>query len=134
MENLKKNIRRISKNIWRDVSKNYIVIIVIALYIVVASMIFDNICPSKIFLKLPCPGCGLTRASLSILTGHFAAALKYNATAYLWVVGIAFAMIQKYVLEKKFKFMNMYWIVSFVITILYFVARLIYYTPLNFPV
>lgn len=134
MENMQKNIKKVANNIWRDLSKNYIVIVVIAIYIVAASIIFDNICPSKIVLRLPCPGCGLTRASLSILTGHFLAAVHYNATAYLWVTGIAFAMIQRYILEKKYRFMDAYWIISFVITIIYFIIRIIYYGVTEFPV
>ena len=36
------------------------------------------ICPTAGLLGLPCPGCGLTRATLLLLQGEFAAALSFH--------------------------------------------------------
>jgi hypothetical protein len=36
------------------------------------------LCPSALFLGIPCPGCGLTRASLLLLSGDFAGALRMH--------------------------------------------------------
>ena len=35
-------------------------------------------CPAKLFLGIPCPGCGLTRAYFSALRLDFAAAFRYH--------------------------------------------------------
>jgi hypothetical protein len=36
------------------------------------------LCPTAFFWGVPCPGCGLTRATLALLQGHFAQALAYH--------------------------------------------------------
>jgi hypothetical protein len=35
-------------------------------------------CPSALFLGVPCPGCGLTRATVAMLHGDFASALRLH--------------------------------------------------------
>jgi hypothetical protein len=35
-------------------------------------------CPTALFLGLPCPGCGLTRATMALLHGDFGAALRFH--------------------------------------------------------
>lgn len=57
------------------------------------------ICPSKVFLGIPCPGCGITRACLSALQFDFAAAFSYNP---MWVT-LPFALIAYLVLSVKDK-------------------------------
>jgi|ERR1044072_328425 hypothetical protein len=46
-------------------------------------------CPLKSALGIPCPGCGLTRASVSLLRGDFAAAFSAHAFAPVLLVGLA---------------------------------------------
>ena len=46
-------------------------------------------CPVKSALGIPCPGCGLTRATLSLLGGEFAAAFRLHAFAPLLLLGLA---------------------------------------------
>ena len=36
------------------------------------------LCPSAALLGIPCPGCGLTRATLALVHGDFAAALRLH--------------------------------------------------------
>lgn len=46
-------------------------------------------CPFKSALGIPCPGCGLTRASIALLRGEFAAAFGAHAFAPVLLVGLA---------------------------------------------
>ena len=42
-----------------------------AMVLVAMQLIFHELCPMKILLGIPCPGCGLTHACLEILTLHW---------------------------------------------------------------
>ncbi len=41
------------------------------------------ICPSRILLGVPCPGCGLTRASSAMVSGELGAMLRFHPLAPL---------------------------------------------------
>ena len=62
------------------------------------------------------------------------AAMHYNAAAVIWDIGIAMMFVQRYILEKKYKYMDYYWIVCCGLTIVYYIIRMIYYTPAGFPI
>lgn len=51
------------------------------------------ICPWKAATGLPCPGCGLTRASIWLVKGDIAGALKLHPFAPVAVVGIALVLM-----------------------------------------
>ena len=40
-------------------------------------------CPTALFLGIPCPGCGLTRATLALLRGDFGAALHFHPLVFV---------------------------------------------------
>ena len=46
-------------------------------------------CPVKGALGIPCPGCGLTRATVSLLRGEFAASFGTHAFAPVLLAGLA---------------------------------------------
>ena len=45
-------------------------------------------CPLKTALGIPCPGCGLTRASVALLRGEFATAFRVHAFAPVLLLGV----------------------------------------------
>src|SRR5690606_14827389 len=71
------------------------VLVVGAVAVAVAALAGSGapVCPSAGWLGVPCPGCGLTRASLLLVSGDVAAALRLHplvlvaAPAALWLVG-----------------------------------------------
>jgi hypothetical protein len=56
-------------------------------------------CPSKYFLGMDCPGCGMQRALLELLRGNFAASLKIYPA--LLPIIFTFALLA---LHLKYKF------------------------------
>lgn len=75
---LKKACGRICK----DIHKYWIPCLVIGIYIIVTSFLFGTSCPSGYILGLPCPGCGITRAGIMVLTGRLAEAWDMNPLIY----------------------------------------------------
>jgi hypothetical protein len=41
------------------------------------------LCPSAALLGIPCPGCGLTRATLALLHGDLASALRFHPLVFV---------------------------------------------------
>jgi hypothetical protein len=68
----------------------------VALALVGAGMAFVFVgpafCPTALFLGIPCPGCGLTRASLALLRGDFAAALGFHPLVFVLAPLFAYAI------------------------------------------
>ena len=46
------------------------------------------ICPFRHYLACPCPGCGLTRATVAMIKGDFREMLAYHALAPFFLVGL----------------------------------------------
>ena len=72
------------------------------------------VCPSKLVYHIPCPGCGVTRASLLMLKGHIIDGIMINpncllAIAYLYTYPIIllFSVINgKSYIERIYQLMN----------------------------
>lgn len=46
-------------------------------------------CPTALLLHLPCPGCGMTRATLALLHGDFAGSIRFHPLALLILPSLA---------------------------------------------
>ena len=96
-----KHLKKIFSRILADLRACRIALLVIILYIVVTQSIFHTTCPMAILTGFPCPGCGLTRSGLWVLTGHFAPAWELNPTIYLWIPLILYGLLFRYVLDRR---------------------------------
>ncbi len=50
-------------------------------------------CPSLVLFGLPCPGCGLTRASINLLHANWQAAFRFHALAPIFLLGLLLIVI-----------------------------------------
>ena len=89
------------KRFTEDVKQIRYALILLILYAIITQSIFHTVCPWAILTQLPCPGCGLTRAGICVLTLRFGQAVQYNATIYLWIPYLCYLIIWRYVLGKK---------------------------------
>ena len=67
-----------AKRIIDEFKQAKIAIFLILAYVVLANYLFGYICPSMAIMGLPCPGCGLTRATISLAQLDFKQALYFN--------------------------------------------------------
>ncbi len=83
---------------------NYKVGLLIAVAVTVAANLLGHgVCPSREFLGLPCPGCGMTRSILLILQGRFYESWLLQPFGYAWLTLAAVFAVERYVLESRQK-------------------------------
>ena len=62
------------------------------------------VCPSALLAKVPCPGCGLTRATMALLSGDLAAATALQPLAIVvcpLLVGAALFAAARYIMRGQ---------------------------------
>jgi len=57
-------------------------------------------CPFEALIGLPCPGCGMTRAMLSLITGHVGAAAAHNPFCFFIALVLAASVLPAHWLGK----------------------------------
>lgn len=106
----------------------FIVILIVGLAL---TLNFFNVkaCPIFILFKVPCPGCGLTRAVSLILKGQIVASLEYNILPipllFTIITYILFYSFNKEVLQKLVKkFNTLIIIITIVVTIIVWIINI----------
>ena len=119
------------KKILTDIKTYWLPIVIIFIYLAITYFFFGNICPMQILVGIPCPGCGLTRACLSILTWRLKDAWSYNATSFLWISAILYGIWKRYFSKKKGKggVTTAILVILGLVTMAYYVFRMISIFP-----
>jgi hypothetical protein len=88
-------------------------------------------CPFKMLTGLPCPGCGMTKAVLSLAKGDFQGALVYNPFVFFLMFMTAVSIVPRGQIEKRLPASAVRWVDLFLMAVLvlillfWFVVRLI---------
>ena len=92
-----------AKRIIDELKQMKAAIFIITVYMVLVDFLFGYVCPSMVILGLPCPGCGLTRAAISLAHLDFNMALYYNPMIFfaLPLIGIYIFMYLKNYNHRK---------------------------------
>ncbi len=119
------------KKILTDIKTYWLPIVIIFIYLAITYIFFGNICPMQILIGIPCPGCGLTRACLSILTWRLKDAWSYNATSFLWISAILYGIWRRYFSMRKGKggVTTAIIVILGLVTMAYYVFRMITIFP-----
>lgn len=122
----------------RRVIKSYRTpILAIVIFLIVSITLTESTCVLRTITGIPCPGCGLTRATLSILRLNFSVAFRYNPMVFvIWPV--AFFLLYKYLRSREYRksFTKKYtplFVTIGVCMILVYIVRMIYLFPDNEP-
>lgn len=96
-------MKQIVKRIVSDIKEYWTIApIILALYVTL-HRIMGAFCPSIWITGFSCPGCGMTRAFLFVMTGQFERAFRINPSIYLWIVYGLYFIIQRYIRGKAVK-------------------------------
>ena len=124
MKKIGKVLKRALERMVKDIYDAKYVIILFLIYIRVTKWIFGSMCPMVIASGLPCPGCGLTRASYASMVFNFEEAVKLNPSVFFWFALIMWYLGFRYFTEKKkAPFINGILVITVVATLGIYVYR-----------
>lgn len=103
--------------------KKIVIIFILIIGIVILNVVGIG-CPILFFTGIPCMGCGITRAVLSLLKGDFIGALKYHPLIFL-VPLLCLLMFDESVSNKESKWYKLKNISTYVIIALFIIVYLI---------
>lgn len=92
-------------------------------------LFFDHFCPVILLTGYPCPGCGLTRAFVSLAKLDIPSAIQYNPSVFLWAPLILAAIYKRYISGESLKSLFIPLTVVCVITIGIYIWRMIFRFP-----
>ncbi len=125
----KSGMHDIVERIKDDLKKNGIGCAAVLACLILFALIFHDVCPVQILYGLPCPGCGLTRAGVLLLTGHFAAAFQMHPFIYGWAALLLYVLLCRYIKGCKPKGALQLMIVLIACMLLFYIYRMLLYFP-----
>ncbi len=91
-------MREILKRVGTDIRMYHKGLLLAAAYLAAAGLLRIPVCPLVLMTGLPCPGCGMTRAALLFLSGHWRQAFVMHPFFYVLLVLAAAFAVSRYIL------------------------------------
>jgi len=93
-----------------------------------------NLCYLKSTIGLPCPGCGLTRAYLSLLNGNFKKAFHFHPLFFIPLIVVVIVLLNfqpflEFAIIKKIYLNKIFWICIVVLFVILYIIRMILFFP-----
>lgn len=114
---------------WKDMKEYKWLGLVLVLYYLLMEVVFSAFCPLVIITGFPCPGCGITRAFLCVLTGQFVRAWNINPLIYGVILVTLYAGVQRYLLGRKVRGLRKILCILAILMIGVYVYRMYRYFP-----
>lgn len=125
--------QEIAKAIKEDIKKNYRPVLLCILVFIVLETIVHEVCFTKLMFGIPCPACGLTRASIAFMKGNLCLALSYHPMLPMVILGVILFLFSRYVLINDCKWIKVYGIIFVVLLVLCYIYRMITMYPAVVP-
>lgn len=101
----------------------------VAVCFILFMLLFRDVCPTQILFGMPCPGCGLTRAGILLLSGDFSGAWKMHPFIYAWAALVIYIVVCRYLLGRKTPWLMQMIVVLVIAMLLYYIYRMMRYFP-----
>ena len=115
------------------VKRYWLGILLSLIALAILNLLFGSVCFSVILFGIPCPACGITRASKLMITGHFLESVQMHPLLILVIFGFILYPIIKKQLNNYCFFIKFYVIICLIIFIVYYIYRLKVYFPNKEP-
>lgn len=131
--NYESSTKTIINKINSDLRANAVGFLLCACSIGLMKLIFGMVCPMRIFIGLPCPGCGLTRAFILLLKGDIAGSIRMHPLLLPVMAGVFLYLYQRYSLASYNKAIQLYCVFCIVAVFMVYISRMIFVFPYSPP-
>lgn len=125
--------RKVCLRIIADVKEYGMAVAAVLLYAVVVNLVFHAFCPLVIFCGFPCPGCGVSRATLCFMAGRWQTAWQLNPVIFPIVLFAAYFCLCRYLLGRKVRGARIFIAIIFVLLFVVYCLRMYRYFPDRIP-
>ncbi len=126
-------MKTVCGRITADVKQYGMTGVALLLYTIVVNLVFHAFCPLVIFCGLPCPGCGVTRATVCFLAGRWQQAWQLNPVIFPIVITAVYFAWNRYFRGRKAKGIKGCLVLIAVLLVSVYLARMSMYFPNREP-
>ncbi len=119
----------IIKEPFRFLIKYRFPILAFMIYITTTNTILHECCPFEIILGVPCPSCGITRATIQAFKFDFLKAFYFHPLFFLAPIVLVVIIYNEYKYINKIYKSNIFWSILVILLVVVFILRLIYQYP-----
>lgn len=125
--------KKVLKRLRKDIREFGIAGLLLAVYMAAADRLWGAFCPVRMITGLPCPGCGITRAAILLLTGRWRQAWQMHPMIYPIMLAVLYFVVSRYLLGRKAA--GMKWIAAGIAVMLLavYIQRMGQYFPNRSP-
>ena len=127
MERIRTGIRRLGADLYHLRGA----LLGIAFYYAAVHLLFGRFCPMMIVLRFPCPGCGMTRAALLVLSGRWMEAWELQPLVFGWMMLAFLFGVNRYLLGRKPKLLTAFLMLLLFGTLFLFIYRIFFGFPVE---
>lgn len=132
-----KDITEYMKTVWGRIAadaKFYgIVVVALPVYAALSNLLFHAVCPLIVFCGIPCPGCGISRATAYLLTGRWLQSWQMNPMIFPIMLAALYFGWNRYLLGRKAKGIKAVIIALVVALVIFYIVRMYLYFPNRVP-
>ncbi len=126
-------LRNFFKRIWSDRKPLTLFMVIVFLYYPVTHLFLNASCPLVYLTGFPCPACGLTRASLKLLSGDFKGAFIANPSIYIILFMLIWMFVARYICGKEGKLTAWIMVAGILGCLIIYIHGMIHYFPNRYP-
>lgn len=136
-KNMKKDITEYMKMVWErivaDARVYGIAVFALPVYAALSNLLFHAVCPLIVFCGIPCPGCGISRATAYFMTGRWSQAWQMNPMIFPIVLAALYFGWNRYLLGRKARGIKAVIAVLVVMLVIVYIVRMCLYFPNRVP-
>lgn len=126
-------VRAVRERITADVKEYGMAVVVLMIYTFFTNLLFHAFCPLIIFSGIPCPGCGVSRATAYFLTGRWRQAWQMNPMVFPVVLAAVYFAWNRYLLGRKAAGIKVIIVTLILLMIVVYGVRMYLYYPDRAP-